>query len=98
MCGTFDKVVYPLRLVRKTDEPLRKKDWQIIRSLPWDEQRMKEIEELHSSPDGSKYCLFAPELNEGFVKAELCYRVIPYQYESMRGSRRYKIFKTVPRK
>lgn len=98
MCGTFDKVVYPLRLVRKTDEPLWPEDWRIIRGLPWDETCRREIEDLYSSPEGSRYCIFPHEINMGFVKAGLCYRVISYRYDSMRGSRMHKIFKTVPKR
>ena len=99
MCGTFDKVVYPLRLVEKTYEQLSSKDWDVILALPWDSSDREDITRRHASSNEPLFSWEPPLINQVFTDHGLCYRLMHCTNRRKgHGQTTHKIFKTVPKK
>jgi hypothetical protein len=93
------EIKYPLRLVRKTDEPLTQSDWKKIFELPFDEGCRWQLNQLcKKNNEPNPYISRGRAINEIFIRAEVSYRVMPARYSSARNrTSLHKIYKTVPR-
>lgn len=102
-CGTpnRDNATYPLRRITKTDEPLSREDWKVIRKLPFTPEDKRDINVFYNSGNRPEPYLggLVSRANQLFSDHQLCYRIMVSKYARRhhRDPAYYKIFKTVPK-